>query len=470
MMLSYEIVTLFLFLLLTAIVDIGHADHNESLTITESTVAISDVCQSKQCSCMNLTSDVYNQYYHHVDCSHHHLTKIPLSHTLPPKTRHLDLSMNNITIVDKFESIDCLVRLSLAINGLKKIDSFAFEQLPKLVTLDLSYNELEEIPSTLLQGLSDLQFLNISNNRLKFIPVELFKTNGYLHELNMAHNPISFIQPDTFSYLGQLEILNLAQNSFYSIAIGMFQRLEKLEILDLSGNELQSVPTDALHLVKRLQALDLSENPIRVLNMASFYKFESLLELSLNKMPKLVRIEKQTFSTLKNLQRLSIEDNPHLSTIDENAFMGMFDRQSISIKYVNLRRNQLNRLSEKTLPFCNLTYLDLRQNPWNCDCNLRWMHYCHGSTEFENDIICSTPEQYSGQELVAIKPDSMRCKISRNNDSHYLFLLCVFFMTGIFISIFMLIFREKLIQMYGKRNRTNEGSIYYVRAQSEQVE
>ena len=105
-------------------------------------------------------------------------------------------------------------------------------------------------------------------------------------------------------------------------------------------------------MLKRLQFIDLSENPIHTLNAASFNQLTSLREITLNKMPDLVRIEKRTFSTLKNLERLNIEDNPHLSTIDENAFMGMFNRQTITIKYVSLRRNVLSRLSEKTLPFC----------------------------------------------------------------------------------------------------------------------
>ncbi|OTF73934.1 Leucine rich repeat containing protein [Euroglyphus maynei] len=463
---------------LAVIVDGKELDATTAAT-TNNSVANGNVCELKQCSCVNSTSDVNGRYNHFVDCSHRRLTKVPLAKTLPHPTRHLDLSMNNITVVEKFESIEQLNRLSLATNGLREIDHFAFEQLPNLVALDLSYNELEEIPATLFNDLSELQFLNLSHNRFKFIPVELFKSNAFLHELNLAHNKIQFIQPDTFSYLGQLQILSLASNSFYSIATGMFHRLEKLEQLDLSGNDFQYVPTNALHLLKQLQFLDLSENPIRVLDMASFHQLTSILELKLNKMPSLVRIEKRTFSTLKNLQRLSIEDNPHLSTIDENAFVAMFDRQSISIKYVSLRRNQLSWLSEKTLPFFlnpltflsgNLTYLDLRQNPWNCDCNVRWMHYCHGAPEFEKDIMCSTPKLYSGQELVTIETKNLRCKSNQYNESHYLFFLSLFFMTGLFLSIMMLIFREKLVQFYGKRHRTNEGSIYYVRAQSEQME
>ncbi|KAH9426045.1 Leucine rich repeat [Dermatophagoides pteronyssinus] len=441
----------------------------QSTTTTTNNNNSSDVC-SKLCSCIDYDTGVNGHPNKFVDCSRRRLTKVPIAKTIPVNIQHLDLSMNNLTVVEKFEKFEKLNRLSLAINGLHQIDNFAFEQLPKLENLDLSYNELAEIPATLFEGLDELQSLNLSNNLLKYLPKELFKSNGYLHELNLAHNRINFIQPDLFSPLSELQILSLANNHFYSIASGLFHRLEKLEILDLSGNNLHSVPTNALYLLKRLQFIDLSENPIHTLNAASFNQLTSLRELTLNKMPDLVRIEKRTFSTLKNLERLNIEDNPHLSTIDENAFMGMFNRQTITIKYVSLRRNVLSRLSEKTLPFCNLTQLDLRQNPWNCDCNIRWMHYCHGSTEFEKDIKCSQPEPYSGQELVAIEPKNFRCKNNQYNETRYLFFLSLFFMTGLFISIIMLIFREKIIQLYGKRHRTNEGSIYYVRAQSEQLE
>ncbi|KAF7490518.1 Leucine-rich repeat neuronal protein 2 [Sarcoptes scabiei] len=425
----------------------------------------SEICRI--CFCQEEERDDVKDRNHFVYCQHRHLNRIPAINRLPPRTKFLNLAMNNITSIEKFETMEDLNHLILAINGLKQIEPFAFEQLPNLIALDLSFNELSKLPESVFETLSELQYLNLSNNHLEYLPLEMFKKNGYLFELNLQHNRISYINSMTFSPLKQLEILNLAHNSLYSLQTDLFIQLDKLKRLILSQNEFQGTPINALRQIKRLEFLDLSSNPIRVLNEASFYNLYTLRELRMNKMPLLIRIETRTFSSLNNLTILDLNDNPRLAIIDTNAFYGLFHLDSIKLQRISLRRNQIRKISEHTLPFCNLTYLDLRENPWQCDCHVHWIKYCHGSKNFEQDIVCNSPDRLIGHELMAIPFSELVCETipDRFQSNNYLFIFSIFFMTGLLISVLMLIFRNQITSFYGNKTR-KEGSIYYVRAQS----
>lgn len=38
-----------------------------------------------------------------------------------------------------------------------------------------------------------------------------------------------------------------------------------------------------------------------------------------------------------------------------------------------LQDNRLSTLAENMLPWLDLTLVDLQNNPWNCDCHLKWV-------------------------------------------------------------------------------------------------
>ncbi|CAG2175430.1 unnamed protein product [Oppiella nova] len=103
-----------------------------------------------------------------------------------------------------------------------------------------------------------------------------------------------------------------------------------------------SVPTIPLRSAISLKVLKLSANPIRVLDEHSFVKMNTLTELYLDDMKELIEIKEKTFSYLYNLQKISIS---------------------------------------------NLTSLDLRENPWTCDCHLLWAKYCHLRPELTHGIM-----------------------------------------------------------------------------------
>lgn len=431
---------------------------------TEPTTIDAPICQPTG----NCTCSPYGEYGQvQVDCSGRKLLAFPTNAHLPPKTDFLDLKMNEIHKLDKLEKNDDIKHLSLSINDLTEIDHFAFEQTKNLIYLDLSFNQLKTIPETLFDGLDTLQFLNLSNNHLEYLPQDIFKKCLTLFELRLSHNPLKSINSETFFYLSQLEVLDLSFNEIYSLESTTFRRLNKLDTLDLSGNDLGLVPINALRNAPSLTSLDLSKNPIKIVDEDSFHKLYSLKELTMDHMKQLVEIKKKAFSHLFNLQILSLQDNPHLSYIDKFAFVGAFNHSWIALRDVKLRRNALSTLSEGTLPFCNLTSLDLTENPWKCDCHLHWIKYCEElKKNFQRGILCTSPDRLRGHNLDSVEHKQLVCEGgSAMQQSSVLFSVSLFFMFLMFATLVIFIYRDRFYGFYG--NNRKQGSIYYVRAQSE---
>jgi len=417
--------------------------------------------------CSNCTCAPYGEYGQvRVDCAGRKLTEFPRNAQLPPKTDLLDMRMNEIHKLDKLEMNEDIKHLILSTNEMAEIDKFAFEQTKNLIYIDLSFNQLTEIPETLFDGLDTLQFLNLSNNHLEFLPKKLFKKCPNLFELNLSKNPLKSLNGDTFFHLQNLEILDLSFNEIFSLESTIFQTMTKLDTLNLAGNDLLDVPINALRNARSLTSLNLSKNPIKSITEASFYKLFTLKEVTLNHMPQLVEIKKKAFSSLFNLQILSLQDNPHLSFIDKFAFVGTFNQTWIAIKHVSLRRNALSSLAEGTLPFCNLTDLDLTENPWRCDCHLHWIKYCEEKKHFQKGILCTSPEKLRGHELETVEHKMMVCENPNGmQQSSLLFSVSLFFMFLMFATLIVFIYRDRFYGFYG--NNRKQGSIYYVRAQSE---
>ncbi|KAJ6222778.1 hypothetical protein RDWZM_001323 [Blomia tropicalis] len=401
-----------------------------------------------------------------VNCKRQRFTKLPNLVNLP-KTGNLDMSDNEIHTLEKLEK-NIITHLSLHTNQLKSVANFAFELTQNLIFLDLSFNSLNSLPETLFDDLGTLQYLNLSYNNLEFLPKDIFKKCNSLFELRLGHNPMKQINGDTFVYLNNLEILDLSHNEIFSLESTAFHAMTKLDSLDLSHNDFDSVPINTLRGLKSLIKLDLSNNPIKTINEASFYKLDSLKDLTMNHMRHLVDIKKKAFSSLSNLQILSIQDNPLLSYIDPYAFKGIFNHSWIAIREVSFRRNSLSTLAEGTLPFCNLTKLDLTENPWRCDCHLHWIKYCedqHKKT-FQRGLICANPEKLRGHELDLVEHKKLVCE--KNIGIHHssmFFSISIFFMFLMLITLIIFVYRDRFASIYGSNRK--QGSIYYVRAQSE---
>ncbi|KAL4232013.1 hypothetical protein ACF0H5_009591 [Mactra antiquata] len=126
-----------------------------------------------------------------VDCSNnpYHFTSIGELNraiTIPLDTIHLDLSKNEITVLEKgsFSRLSYLQRLELHHNQISVIEPGAFEGLTELRKLDLSNNNLGSINGSLFSGLPNLQKLMLSFNKLNTIPDGTFNDLPSLRRLD----------------------------------------------------------------------------------------------------------------------------------------------------------------------------------------------------------------------------------------------------------------------------------------------
>jgi hypothetical protein len=409
-----------------------------------------------------------------VDCTREKLTAIPPASEWPEDIYIFDISMNDIKRIDVMETNEELEYLDLASNQIEAIEPKAFEHLNKLFGIDLSHNELITLPETLLDDLPNLQTLNLSYNKIRVLPREFFSKTTYLQELRLAHNPLKVLDSELFDHSGQLKVLDLSAIEAFSLKEDLFHMLYELIELDLSDNDFFLVPTNSLRTSRKLEILKLSGNPIRILDEHSFVKLSTLKELYLDNMKELIEIKEKTFSYLYYLRKISITNNPHLSFIDKNAFYGIFNRSWIAIKEADFRANRLITLSEHTLPFCNITTLDLRENPWTCDCHLLWAKHCHLRPELTKGIICANPFRLRGHDLSLVDHQNLICEhneIYREVKMMRLFVVVFASFILFFIGLVFILFikRDKVVRWWTDRRR-GTGAIYYVKAHSNPIE
>ncbi|KAL1432826.1 hypothetical protein MTO96_013027 [Rhipicephalus appendiculatus] len=203
----------------------------------------------------------------------------------------------------------------------------------------------------------DTQVLNLTGNILKTLP------GGHFQQARLVH----------------LQRIYLSRCGIVLMADDAFRGLNNLVELDLSHNFLTAVPKLAPYcpLLRRLQ---LSANPIQRLGGHSFRGLHSLVSLELSQC-QLAWLETSVFADLHSLEVLRLDGN------------------------------RLRSLPPDGLTLPPLHSLDLSDNPWHCDCNLRslrqWMH--------QRNVPLSVPPRCEGPPRLArrlwsqLEPDDFAC-------------------------------------------------------------
>ena len=400
------------------------------------------------------------------------LKSIPPASQFPEKTYGLDLSFNNISLINKTDEMPYLRYLKVSANAIQTLDEHAFEGLSGLESLTLSYNNISRIPLNLFKPLIQLKILDLSVNSINDIAKYAFQLNGNLEQLILSHNPIKIIFSEWFESLSGLKELKLDQTQLYSLRPEDFHRLRSLTSLDLSGNLFSSVPNQALRMLSSLQKLKINNNPIKVLNQESFQHMYSLIELEVCQNDILIEIHSRSFGDLINLRNLTVAENHDLVFMDPAAFRGIYNSTNFKLKHLSLRKNSLHSLPAYSLPFQKLEYLDLRQNPWQCDCSFLWVREIPGLV---GDPRCARPDELRGIEVhqvseqqchPATHPAAPTTPMDRNPEIKIIkSLILLVSATLIFLLGMVIAFIMKRHDILGS-GRKNKGSIYYVKAQT----
>ncbi len=269
-----------------------------------------------------------------------------------------------------------LKRLSMCLNELETLESYAFSDLENLQELDLSFNSIKQLGNNLFSNLSNLKTLKIFNNKINLIEPYSFKGLKNLSKLDLGINEVEISKnAPYFEHLSNLKSLCLNKNSIENLEPGVFDSLVSLEELDLSYNKIKRLPDYCFRNFSKLKNLNLNGNHLELLELDCFRGLNNLEELSLahnlikslpanpsNHFRDLLKLkildlsensiqslQSETFKGLKSLIKLSLSSN-HLTRIERDLFQ---NSELNNLQILNLSMNQINFVDENAFEALN---------------------------------------------------------------------------------------------------------------------
>uniref|UniRef100_A0A3Q2ZWD6 Slit homolog 1 protein n=1 Tax=Kryptolebias marmoratus TaxID=37003 RepID=A0A3Q2ZWD6_KRYMA len=174
--------------------------------------------------------------------------------------------------------------------------------------------------------------------------------------------------------------IRLEQNGIKSVPPGAFTSYKKLRRIDLSNNQISEIAPDAFHGLRALNSLVLYGNKITELPSGVFDGLVSL-ELLLLNANKIHCIRATVFKDLENLALLSLYDNK-IQSLAKGTFSSLHSIQT----------------------------LHLAQNPFVCDCNVKWLSDFLRSNPIETSgARCASPRRLANKRIAQIKSNKFRC-------------------------------------------------------------
>ncbi|XP_033927724.1 leucine-rich repeat transmembrane protein FLRT1-like, partial [Melopsittacus undulatus] len=297
-----------------------------------------------------------------------------------------------------------------------------------VTTLFLQNNRIGDagIPARLAR-LSALKVLYLYANALEHLPAHLPPA---LRELHLQDNNVRGLCRRALARAPLLERLHLDDNSVSAAAIeeDAFADNSRLRLLFLSRNHLSSVPPG---LPPALEELRLDDNRIHTIPLRAFEGLPALRRLVLDgNLLANQRMADDTFSRLGNLSELSLGRNA-LAAPPANLPRARLRRLSLAANAINhvppgalarmaaLERLDLSDNNLTTLPrglfddLGSLSHLGLRNNPWFCGCNLRWLRdwlrrQAPNGLEVKG-LLCQAPARLRGLPVGELRGEMDAC-------------------------------------------------------------
>ncbi|TMW46718.1 hypothetical protein DOY81_008199 [Sarcophaga bullata] len=401
-----------------------------------------------------------------IKLNHNNISQIPVIPTYPVKSLYLSFNKIDNIAIGAFQNLTQLTTLDLSHNKLtsKSLNPHVFkgsyatdkyQPIESLISLDLAYNDMHTLHSDLFEHLPNLETLILCKNVFREIDTSTLIA---------------------IASLQSLKTLDLSYMELSTIPDTMFHTPIELETLILTGNLFQTIPA-ALEKTMRLKKLVLDENPLKNFEKDNIFKsLEELDYLSISYLPDLTQIGAGALSNLQNLTTLVAANNPHLSLIAESAFRkkttnpDIFDYPPLEKLY--LHNNNLTTIERNWIVrWEKVTEVDLRFNPWNCDCSNSWLIHSlikqinNTTPVLTHDVTCAAPSAWKHKTLLELSLDNKELICENTNHPEKDSLILIGVLVGVLIGIpltlaSMAIYKKGCFGLLNRHNRGTDRSLY----------
>jgi Leucine-rich repeat (LRR) protein len=255
----------------------------------------------------------------------------------------LDLSQNNVSSYLKglniLVTIETLVLKQVNLETMLQID---FEKFSKLKYLDLSFNFLIRLDLVSFESLNNLEYLDVSFNQIEYIDDKIFKIIDQIQFLNLENNKLKVIAESFVNFLS-LTSLKFSNNflevipNFLKNRLGFFyNRFKELYVRE---NQMKTIRRFS-SIASFIKTLDLSKNNVDEIEIDAFFYLKSLRNLSLSH-NKLTKLTRNNFDTLFNLNYLNLSFNL-ISSIENGTFINLNKLITLDFNYNSLKSIESN--------------------------------------------------------------------------------------------------------------------------------
>lgn len=372
------------------------------------------------------------------------------------KVRELNLTGNALnSFLDCATSLNNLEVLDLSRNRLDRFFFLCRNESYELSFLNVSHNQLEYIDENALNHrTSKLKVLDISWNLLSGINDTMLQHMKVLEHLSLANNPIGdnidefvFENVTTLKYL---DLKNISASIFYP---RLFENLNNLEYLDLSMNLIETVPPLPSD---NLRVLDLSHT--HILNVGTL-ELPHLRELRMNNMLSLTRVFLSDFEDLPNLQTLSMNQCKKMTQLRVGKPR---PRLLPELRYFYLQGCAMKTLNSELQPIIQrTTVFEFQDNPWYCDCQMKWIILMNASHDLSKRMKCSSPNPVQNKFLSEIPVDELECEFEGYNFSLIIWVCITSLSLGMLVVGAIFMFKEPLNNWIIRRKLMSGDSVSY---------
>uniref|UniRef100_A0A669ETK8 Slit homolog 3 (Drosophila) n=1 Tax=Oreochromis niloticus TaxID=8128 RepID=A0A669ETK8_ORENI len=372
----------------------------------------------------------------HVDCQGLGLKTVPKG--IPRNAERLDLNKNNITRITKvdFSGLKNLRILDLSENQIQAVPRKAFRGITGVKNLQLDSNHISCIEDGAFRALRDLEILTLNNNNITLIPLSSFNHMPKLRTLRLHSNNLHcdcqlswlsdwlrarrglapFTQCMAPAHMRGLNVPDVQKKDFvcngeltktnlHTVTVCPPSCSCNNNIVDCRRKGLTEIP---VNLPEGIVEIRLEQNLIKGVPAGAFSAYKKLKRIDLSK-NQISDIAADAFSGLPNVNgslHFRLLNANKINCLRVNAFQ---DLQNLNL--LSLYDNKLQTISKGLFtPLRSIKTLHLAQNPFMCDCHLKWLaDYLFDNPIETSGARCSHPRRLANKRISQVKGKKFRC-------------------------------------------------------------